>query len=122
MKYWGGQTPPPWLAEVAEERPRPLVSTTDPGITPAEGDIVVKPVLDSEAHRQRFHVETWETHDVLDGPFDHVRDAMSAALELGVTSRLAVWLDYSDDPGVHDLDPVPLYRSDATAGDSSSVA
>jgi hypothetical protein len=39
-----------------------------------------------------------------------------------VTSRLAVWLDYSDDPHSHDLDAVPLYYSETTAADTKSVA
>lgn len=50
-----------------------------------------------------------------------VREAMECAFEFGMTSRLAVWLDYSDAPDAHDLDPVPLYFSDH-AGGARSVA
>jgi hypothetical protein len=39
-----------------------------------------------------------------------------------VTARLAVWLDYSDDPDSHQLDLVPLYFSDTTAAEQRTVA
>ena len=116
MKYWGGQTPPSWLREIANDRPRPLVVPDEQSpIVPRTGDIVLKPFIDGRTFAQLFRVETWNTHDLLDGPFDSVRAAMECAFEFGVTSRLVVWLDYSDDPDGHDLDSVPLYYSDTAA-------
>ena len=111
---------PPWVREIAQDRARPMVTAEPVEAGPDSGDVVLKPCI--QHHRQLFRVETWETHDHLDGPFDHVRDAMEAALEFGLTARLTVWLDYSDDPARHDLDPVPLYISDVLASDSSSAA
>ena len=122
MKYWGGQQPPAWVREIAEDRPRPLVLAEDPmNAVPKTGDIVLKPFIDGETFKQLFRVETWNTHDLLDGPFDSVHAALECAFEFGVTSRLAVWLDYSDDPHSHDLDSVPLYYSETASG-SQSVA
>jgi hypothetical protein len=123
MKYWGGRTPPSWVREIAEERPRPLVALAPSGLTsPQTGDIVLKPFIDGKSYQQLFRLETWDTHGLLDGPFDDIKRALEAALEFGVTSRLAVWLDYSDDPHSHDLDAVPLYYSETTAADTKSVA
>jgi len=122
MKYWGGQTPPAWVRDIADERPRPLVVSDDQShVEPRAGDIVLKPLIDDRTYRQLFRVETWHTHDLLDGPFESVRDAMACAFEFGATSRLAVWLDYSDHPNTHDLDAVPLYYADSAAS-SESVA
>ena len=122
MKYWGGQQPPAWVREIAQERPRPLVVDDDQAHAgPLPGDVVLKPFIDGATFKQLFRVETWNTHDLLDGPFDSVRAAMECALEYGLTARLAVWLDYSDHPDTHDLDSVPLYLSDGAAG-SASVA
>jgi hypothetical protein len=122
MKYWGGRTPPSWVREIAHDRPRPLTVQDDKSaVVPRAGDIVLKPFIDGETYAQLFRVETWNTHDLLDGPFHSVRDAMECAFEFGATSRLVVWLDYSDDPTSHDLDSVPLYYSDASAS-SQSVA
>jgi hypothetical protein len=105
MKYWGGQTPPAWIREIAEERPRPLVIADDQShVQPKPGDIVLKPFIDDRTYRQLFRIETWKS----------VREAMACAFEFGVTSRLEVWLDYSDHPNAHDLDAVPLYDSDTT--------
>jgi hypothetical protein len=113
MKFWGGQTPPKWLNEIADDRPRPLVVADDnPTVSPAAGDIVLKPYIDVQTYRQRFRVETWNTHALLDGPFDDAHEALELAFELGATAHLTVWLDYSDDPAAHDLDSVPLYSSD----------
>lgn len=112
MRYWDGKTLPAWVRDVEQERPRPLAISSHPDVTPQPGDVVLKPFIDGRTYKQLFRVETWHTHDLLDGPFDDVRQAMEAAFEFGVTSRLAVWLDYSDDPESHDLDPVPLYYSD----------
>jgi hypothetical protein len=112
MRFWGGQHPPEWLREIANDRPRPLVVADDePGITPNPGDIVLKPVLDAESYRHCFRLETWNTHDLLEGPFHDAHQALESALELGPTSQLTVWLDYSNDPHAHDLDNVPLYCS-----------
>ena len=124
MKFWGGQTPPAWLREIASDRPRPLnLASERVAIKPTAGDIVLKPFIDGQTYRQLFRVETWNTHDLLDGPFEDVREAMTCAFEFGQTSRLAVWLDYSDAPTFHDLDPVPLYFSDGALSDSGeSVA
>jgi hypothetical protein len=123
MKYWGGQTPPAWIRDIADERPRPLVGAAQAGSSsPQTGDIVLKPFIDGRTYQQLFRLETWDTHDLLDGPFDDIKRALESALEFGVTSRLAVWLDYSDDPHWHDLDAVPLYYSDTTAADAKSVA
>jgi len=123
MKYWGGRTPPAWIREIAEERPRPLVGASPSGLaTPQAGDIVLKPFIDGRNYKQLFRLETWDTHDLLDGPFDDIKRALECALEFGVTSRLAVWLDYCDDPDSHDLDAVPLYYSDTVAADARSVA
>lgn len=122
MKYWGGRTPPAWIREIAQERPRPLVSTEPAAVAPQQGDVVLKPFIEHRTYKQLFRVETWQTHDLLDGPFEHVRDAMDAALEFGATARLVVWLDYSDDPDAHELDDVPLYFSDLSASNSQSVA
>lgn len=123
MKYWGGQTPPSWIRDIADERPRPLVGANGPGlVAPQTGDVVLKPFIDGKNYRQVFRLETWQTHDLLDGPFDDVKQAMEYALELGVTTRLVVWLDYSDDPDSHDLDAVPLYYSDTTGADARSAA
>jgi hypothetical protein len=123
MKYWGGQTPPAWIREIAEERPRPLVGAASAGLTsPQAGDIVLKPFIDGKTYQQLFRLETWDTHDLLDGPFDDIKRALESALEFGVTSRLAVWLDYSDHPHSHDVDAVPLYYSETTAADTKSVA
>jgi hypothetical protein len=116
MRFWGGRQPPAWLHEIANDRPRPLVVVHDePGLAPTRGDIVLKPVLDSRGDTHCFRLETWNTHDLLDGPFDNAHDALESAFELGATSHLTVWLDYSNDPHAHDLDNVPLYRSDPTA-------
>ena len=123
MKYWGGQTPPAWIRDIADDRPRPLVGASRPGLTtPQAGDIVLKPFFDGTGCKQLFRLETWQTHALLDGPFDDVKRALECAFEFGVTSRLAVWLDYSDDPDVHDHDALPLYYSDTTAADTRSVA
>ena len=122
MKFWGRHTAR-WVRQVAGgnlraiARPRSASSTM-----PRAGDIVLKPFIDGRTFNQLFRVETWSTHDVLDGPFDDVRRAMECAFEFGVTSRLAVWLDYSDDPDSHTLDPVPLYHADASRGDVESIA
>jgi hypothetical protein len=123
MKFWGGRTPPAWIREIANDRPRPLVLQSDSvRATPQSGDVVLKPFIDGQTYKQLFRVETWNTHDLLDGPFDDVRAAMSSAFEFGQTSRLAVWLDYSDSPAFHDLDPVPLHYCDHTNSNSESVA
>lgn len=123
MKYWGGQAPPAWIREIADERPRPLVGAAPARLTsPQSGDIVLKPFIDGRTYQQLFRLETCETHDLLDGPFEDIKRAMESAFEFGVTARLAVWLDYSDDPNLHDLDAVPLYYSDTTAADAKSVA
>lgn len=123
MKYWGGQTPPSWIREIVNERPRPLVGASRSGLTtPQIGDIVLKPFIDGRNYQQCFRLETWDTHDLLDGPFNDIKKALESALEFGLTSRLAVWLDYSDDPDSHDLDEVPLYYSETTAADARSVA
>ena len=123
MKYWGGQTPPAWIRDIADERPRPLVGGAIAELSaPQAGDIVLKPLIDVRTYQQLFRLETWGTHDLLDGPFDDIKRALESAFEFGVTSRLAVWLDYSDDPGWHDLDAVPLYYADTTAADAKSVA
>ena len=121
MKYWGGKLPPPWVQEIASERARPLVSASEPSLlTPRPGDIVLKPVIDRHNYRQLFRVETWETHALLEGPFDNVREAMECAYELAATSHLSVWLDYSDNPDSHDLDDVPLYEAEKSAEPSST--
>lgn len=113
MKFWGGRTPPNWLREIANDRPRPLVVADDtPRVNPAIGDLVLKPLIDHKSYKQLFRLETLNTHALLDGPFDDIHHAMEAALELGVTARLSVWLDYSDCPESHDLDNIPLYYSD----------
>ena len=122
MKYWGGQTPPAWVREIADERPRQLVVTENQSnVQPRTGDIVLKPFIDVRTYRQLFRVETWNTHDLLDGPFGGVREALECAFEFGATSHLVVWLDYSDHPQAHDLDSVPLYNSNTSQG-SESVA
>lgn len=122
MKYWGARPPPSWIREIVDERPRPLVGASVSGLTtPQTGDIVLKPFIDGRNYKQIFRLETWDTHDLLDGPFDDIKRALDCALELGLTSRLAVWLDYCDDPASHDLDEVPLYYSDITAA-ARSVA
>jgi hypothetical protein len=115
MRYWGGKTPPSWSREIASERPRHLITATHSASEPQAGDVVLKPFIDSRSHHQRFRVETWNTHDFLDGPFDHLRQAMDAAFELGATARLAVWLDYSHHPDAHELDPIPLYLGAAVS-------
>jgi hypothetical protein len=113
MKFWGGKTPPAWIREIANDRPRPLVIDVDePGVTPAAGDIVLKPLVDSDTYRQFFRVETWNTHDLLDGPFDDIHRALDSAFEFGAIAHLNVWLDYSNDSTSHDLDKVPLFESD----------
>jgi hypothetical protein len=122
VRYWGGGAPPPWVREIAQDRARPMVNAESVDVAPRPGDVVLKPCIDHHNYRQLFRVETWNTHDLLDGPFDQVREAMEAAFEFGVTARLAVWLDYSDDPGAHELDPVPLYNSDAPTANPFSVA
>jgi hypothetical protein len=122
MKYWGGRAPPHWVREIASERPRLLIPAEPPSVVPQAGDIVLKPFIDLGTYRQLFRVETWNTHDLLDGPFDNVRDALAAALEFGAIARLAVWLDYSDAPLSHELDSVPLYVSDLGSASSQSVA
>ena len=115
MKFWGSQTPPAWLREIANDRPRPLVIVSDePSLEPSAGDIVLKPCVDGQCYRLRFRVETWNTHDLLDGPFDDPHQALQTAFELGATSHLSVWLDYSDDPHAHDLDTVPIYISESS--------
>lgn len=115
--------PPAWVREIAPERPRPLVGSVSVAATvPQVGDIVLKPFIDGRTYQQLFRLETWDTHDLLDGPFADVKPALEAALEFGLTSHLAVWLDYSDDPNCHDLDAVPLYCFDTTAADTRSVA
>ena len=122
MKYWGGKTPPSWVREIADDRPRPLVVSEDVAhVVPKTGDIVLKPFIDGRTYKQLFRVETWNTHDLLDGPFESVHEAMECAFEFGATSRLAVWLDYSDHPHSHDLDTVPLYYADFSAS-AESVA
>jgi hypothetical protein len=122
MKFWGGKTPPAWIGEIAQDRPRPLVMTEEvTHVVPKTGDIVLKPLIDGHTFKQLFRVETWNTHDLLDGPFESVHEALECAFEFGLTSRLAVWLDYSDDPNSHDLDVVPLYYAENSAS-SSSVA
>jgi hypothetical protein len=122
MKDWGRTTPPAWVRTLAAQHARPLVSTDQAALVPLPGDLVLKPFIDSRTYNQLFRIETWETHDLLDGPFHDVRDAMEAALELGVTARLVVWLDYSDDPASHDLDHVPLYFADHSAAATRTVA
>lgn len=123
MKFWGGRTPPSWVREIAFDRPHPLVFSSEiTELQPRAGDIVLKPYIDGRTYSQLFRVETWNTHDLLDGPFEDAREAMQCAFEFGQTSRLAVWLDYSDAPTFHDLDPVPLYFSDRRKSDSDSVA
>ena len=122
MKHWGGQAPPSWVREIAQERARPLVTSAAPAVTPSPGDMVLKPFIDRATYKQLFRLETWNTHDLLDGPFENVRDAMDCAFEFGATARLVVWLDYSDEPASHELDSVPLYCSDLSAFDSKSVA
>ncbi len=122
MKYWGGRTPPTWVREIAQDRPRPLVAARPPEIVPTPGDVVLKPFIDHASYKQLFRLETWDTHDLLDGPFDDVHCALECALEFGMTSRLAVWLDYSDHPNSHELDSVPLYYHDTSWSDSKSVA
>lgn len=112
---------PPWVREIAQDRARPMVNAEAVDAVPRPGDVVLKPFIDRANYKQLFRVETWNTHDLLEGPFEHVRLAMEAAFELGVTARLAVWLDYSDDAGTHDLDPVPLYTSDNPSADYSAV-
>ena len=119
MKYWGGKAQPPWVREIAQDRARPTVTAEPSSVTPQQGDIVLKPFIDQKSFKQLFRLETWETHDLLDGPFEHVREALESAFEFGVTSRLAVWLDYSDDPNAHELDSVPLYYADSSAADQS---
>lgn len=122
MKFWSFHTAR-WVRQIAADAPRALpVLAPAPSKAPREGDIVLKPFIDRETYKQLFRVETWTTHDLLDGPFDDVRRAMECAFEFGVTSRLAVWLDYSDDPESHTLDPVPLYYSDITEANSTSIA
>jgi hypothetical protein len=113
---------PAWIVDIAEARSRPLVMPDHSVGVPQSGDVVLKPFIDHRTFKQLFRVETWETHDLLDGPFEHVRDALDAALEFGVTARLAVWLDYSDEPDSHHLDSVPLYLSDTTAAERRTVA
>jgi hypothetical protein len=108
MKYWGGKTPPSWSREIAHDRPRHLMAVEHGSTTPQAGDVVLKPFIDSRTHQQRFRVETWNTHDLLDGPFHHLREAIDVAFELGATARLTVWLDYSHHPDAHELDRVPL--------------
>jgi hypothetical protein len=88
-------------------------------IAPAPGDVVIKPFIDLSTFQQHFRVETWRTHALLDGPFDTIRSAMDAAFEFGATARLVVWLDYSDDPELHDLDEVPLYCCDKVDSDQA---
>ena len=122
MKYCAIHPRPAWVREIAQDRPRPLASPDSCDVTPRAGDIVLKPFIADDTYKQLFRVETWATHDLLDGPFEHVREAMESAFEFGVTARLAVWLDYSDDPGSHDLDAVPLYFSDKAQSESQSVA
>jgi hypothetical protein len=95
-----------------------LVIPEQAEVSPQPGDIVLKPFIDGKTYKQHFRVETWNTHDLLDGPFDDIRTAMNAAFELSATSRLAVWLDYSDHPDVHELDNVPLYYSDPLSSQS----
>ena len=112
MRYWGGAAPPQWLREIAQDRARPLVNAEPVHGAPRTGDVVLKPCVDRQNYKQLFRVETWNTHDLLDGPFDQIRQAMEAAFEFGATARLTVWLDYSDDPEAHELDGVPLYVSD----------
>lgn len=120
MKYWGGTSRLTWSSDSANNRAR---STPDrSSAVPRTGDIVLKPFIEAGTYRQLFRVETWQTHDLLDGPFDDVRAAMDAAFEFGMTARLVVWLDYSDDPLSHDLDTLPLYFADNSAGASSSAA
>jgi hypothetical protein len=123
MKFWGGVTPPAWVREIAHDRARPLVPSVEhTSLVPQSGDIVLKPFIEDRTYKQLFRVETWNTHDLLDGPFEHVREALACAFEFGVTSRLAVWLDYSDAPSAHDLDEVPLYFCDKSLNGSAFVA
>jgi hypothetical protein len=119
MKYWGGRSRPAWVREIAQDRGRPLTADDQAhSLVPQPGDIVLKPFIEQASFRQLFRLETWQTHDLLDGPFEHVREALEAAFEFGVTARLAVWLDYSDNPKLHDLDAVPLYFDDKSSSDS----
>lgn len=106
---------PAWLRDVAHELPTPRVTLAQPAPEPQPGDIVVKPVIERPSHQRRFRVETWDTHDLLDGPFPDADEAKDAALELAVTGHLVVWLDDSEDAHAHQLDPVPLYRADPAA-------
>ena len=122
MKDWRWKKPPAWVHEIATAHARPLVTLEQQPPEPQEGDLVLKPFIDSRTYKQLFRVETWQTHDLLDGPFAHVQDAMEAALELGVIARLVVWLDYSDDPASHDLDQVPLYAADLSVKSARTVA
>jgi hypothetical protein len=112
VRQWGGGAPPPWIREIAQDRARPLVNAEPVSAVPGPGDVVLKPCIDHANYKQLFRVETWNTHDLLEGPFENVRVAMDAAFEFGATARLAVWLDYSDDPSTHELDAVPLYIAD----------
>lgn len=114
--------PPAWLRDVAHELPTPNVRFDQPLLEPQPGDIVVKPIIERHAHARRFRVETWDTHDLLDGPFLDVDAARAAALELAVIGHLVVWLDESDEAGAHQLDPAPLYRADPGAAPARSVA
>ncbi len=121
MKF-RGRIPPAWLREVAHELPTPRVTLTEPILEPQPGDIVVKPVIERHSHARRFRVETWDTHDLLGGPFLNVDEAREAALELAVIGHLVVWLDESDEAGAHTLEPAPLYRADPAAARTRSVA
>jgi hypothetical protein len=116
MKFWGGKTPPSWSREIANDRPRQLLAAEYASTTPQTGDVVLKPFIGSRTHQQRFRVETWNTHDLLDGPFNNLRQAMDAAFELGATARLTVWLDYSHHPEAHELDRIPLCVGSSVSG------
>ena len=122
MKGLMAQEQPAWIIDINEARSRPLIMPEHSAAVPQSGDVVLKPFIDGRTFKQLFRVETWDTHDLLDGPFEHVRDALDAALEFGVTARLAVWLDYSDDVDSHHLDLVPLYFSDTTLAEQRTVA
>lgn len=40
--------------------------------------IVLKPFIDGRTYQQLFRLETCETHDLLDGPFEHIKRAMES--------------------------------------------
>src|SRR5688572_11613861 len=101
-KMWSGGGPRPrWAREIADDHTWQKTRYSEPEATiptPQPGDVVIKPGFDSATMKQLFRVETWQTHALLDGPFHHIRQALDAALEVGVTARLSVWIDFSEDP------------------------